>query len=148
MNINELYSRISHEHPKSETAEIVAADNDRSYFNLCQRFLDVALNAEKVIDESGKLVSVFQYSDIDTAKQTAIEFLSTHHIKDIDSFFTILEQYYPLSVSPDEQRQKAAIYKEKNEKSVGYAGTFYDFTRISDDIYKKIVDKIKASITH
>ena len=110
MNINELYSRISHEHPKSETAEIVAADNDRSYFNLCQRFLDVALNAEKVIDESGKLVGVFQYSDIDTAKQTAIEFLSTHHIKDIDSFFTILEQYYPLSVSPDEQRLNILTY--------------------------------------
>ena len=65
----------------------------------------------------------------------------------MDSFFAILEQYYPLSISPDEHRQKAGFYKEKNETCVGYAGTFYDFTRISDDIYKKIAEDIKASIT-
>ena len=145
MDVQELYSRIALDYPKSETAGIVTKNDDHSYFELCQRFLDVALNAKKVIDESGKLVGVFQYSDIDTAKQTAKEFLGTHPIKDIDSFFDILEQYYPLSISPDEQRQKAGFYKEKNETSVGYAGTFYDFTRISDDIYKKIVADIKAS---
>lgn len=147
MNIQEFYSRIALEHPESETAEIVAKNDDHGFFELCQRFLDVALNAEKVIDESGKLVGVFQYSDINTAKQATREFLSTHPIVDMDSFFAILEQYYPLSISPDEHRQKAGFYKEKNETCVGYAGTLYDFTQISDDIYKKIAEDIKTSIT-
>ena len=146
LNKQELYSSIIHDYPKSETAVIVSTDPDCGYFELCQSFLDIALNAQKIKNQEGGLSGVFQYSDINIAKQKAREFLSAHQIEDVDAFFALLEQQYPLTVSPDEKRQKAGLFHEENCNYVGYAGTFYDFTRISDDVFKKTVEDIKTSL--
>ena len=132
------------EHPNSEIAAIVTADPDCCYYELCQSFLDIALNAQKYRNQNGELIGVFQFIDINKAKQKAKEFLAAYHIGSIDKFFSVLKQDYPSSVSSDDTRQKAGWVNEGNVKFVGYIGTLYDFTRISDEIYEKVVEEIKA----
>ena len=139
----EFYSHLIKEYPNTETAKVIADNLDCEYYGLCQSFLDIALNAPKFIDENGSLAGVFQYADIDIAKEKALAFLTKFSINDVDEFFDILDKQYPFSSSPDDTRQKSAMIKSDNANYRGYIGTFYPLTHISDDVYRNIVDDIK-----
>ena len=137
-----FYSKLIREHPETETALLVKEHPDCEYYELCQSFLDVALNAPIVKNDDGSLAGVFQHSDIDIAKHKAVSFITNHNVHDIDEFFAVLDLQYPSSALPDDKRQKSALVRE-NCGNFGYIGTWYSFTHISDNIYQGIVDEIK-----
>jgi len=143
----QFYHRIIEKYPDSEIALLIQKDELCGFFDVCQKFLDIALNAPKVKTDDGKLGGVFQYSDIDIAKATTIDFIKKFDIKNIDSIFTIIESEYPKSGEANDKRQKSGLLRGKNvEGFAGYAGTLYFFTRISDDVFQKIVRDIKKEI--
>ena len=137
-----FYSKVIREHPKTETAMFVKEHPDCEYYELCQSFLDIALNAPIIKNEDGSLAGVFQHSDIDIAKQNAVSFITNHNIHDVDDFFVVLDSLYPFSALPDDKRQKSAIVRE-DCGYFGYIGTWYSFTHISDNVYQGIVNEIK-----
>ena len=147
LNKKDLYSRIVHDNPNSETGIIIKEYSDCNYFELCQSFLDIALNAQKFKNKAGGLSGCFQYKDINIAKQKAVDFLCTYHIKNVEAFFALLKKYYTLTASSDDKRQKYAYCMAENLHFPGYAGMFYDFTHISNDVFKKIVSEIKESFS-
>lgn len=61
--------------------------------------------------------------------------------------FALLKKYYTLTASSDDKRQKYGYYMAENQHFSGYAGMFYDFTHISNDVFKKIVSEIKESFS-
>ena len=69
------------------------------------------------------------------------------HIKNVEAFFALLKKYYTLTASSDDKRQKYGYYMAENQHFSGYAGMFYDFTHISNDVFKKIVSEIKESFS-
>lgn len=142
----QFYSDVIKGYPDSETALLLQQNEDCDYYELCQKFLDVALNAPKILNNDGSLCGVFQHSDINIAKNHAINFIINTGIKDLDSFFTILELNYPLSVSSDDPRQKLGVVREKNTGYIGYFGTLYPFTHINKEIYDEMVADIKSKV--
>lgn len=141
-----FYSKLIKDYPDTETAKVIADNLDCEYYELCQSFLDIALNAPKILDDSGNLTGLFQYADIDIAKEKAIAFLTKFSIRDIDEFFYILDIQYPFSLSPDDTRQKSAMIRNDNANYRGYIGTFYSLTQICNDVYSNIVDDIKKTL--
>lgn len=140
-----FYSKVIREHPETETASLIKEKLDCEYYELCQSFLDVALNAPIIKNADGSLAGIFQHSDIDIAKRKAVSFITAHNIQNIDEFFAILDAQYPFSALPDDKRQKSALVRE-NCNNFGYIGTWYSFTHISDDVYHGIANEIKEML--
>lgn len=70
MNAKEQFiKQIIRDNPNTETAALLTTNKDCGYYELCQKFLDVALNAPKVRTEDGALAGVFQHVDIEIAKK-------------------------------------------------------------------------------
>lgn len=142
-----FYSQVQKQYPESEISTIIGSNPDCDYYELCQSFVDIALNAPKCLD-GNKLSGAFQDSDIDCAKKRALIFLTKYSVNDIDEFFRILENQYPSSTSSADTRKKSALIKAEHPSSyLGYFGTLYDFRIINDEIFNSIVEEIKEELT-
>lgn len=144
--LNNFIKKISEKYPDAEITKILSENPDCGYYELCQSYLDIALNAPKFMKENGALAGSFQYSDIDIAKEITIDFINRNHVQDLHSFFDILNYAYPNSVSKDDKRQRVAYVKNDKCSYIGYAGTLYTFTQISPEVYQKIVKELIEEI--
>lgn len=142
----QFYSRVIKDNPNTEIAKLLQDNDDCGYYEVCQSFVDVALNAPIIQNDDGSLSGVFQYSDMAIAKEKAVAFLRDNSISDIDSFFEILNREYPFSAAPDDTRRKSGMVKEQGTGYTGYMGTLYFFTHISDNVYSDMVADIKNSL--
>lgn len=142
MTLEALVNQVISKYPDSEITGILSKNKDCGYYELCQSFLDISLNAPKFRTEDGKVAGSFQYEDIENAKNKTLDFLRSNNIEDTATFFEILENVYPLSGSSNDSRPKTAYIPENENRRFGYAGNFYDFTKISDDVYSKIIEDI------
>ena len=71
----QFYFRVINDNPYTETARLLQENDDCGYYELCQRFVDVALNAPIIKNENGSLSGVFQHTDIAVAKEKAVAFI-------------------------------------------------------------------------
>lgn len=143
---NQFYSRVIKDNPETEIAKPLHDNDDCGYYELCQSFLDVALNALIIQNENGSLSGVFQHSDIAIAKEKAVAFIKNNGITDIGSFFEILDREYPFSTAPGDTRRKSGVVKEQGTGYNGYMETLYFFTHISDNVYMNMVAEIKKQL--
>lgn len=143
---NQFYSRVIKDNPDTEIAKLLQENDDCGYYELCQSFLDVALNAPIIKNENGSLSGVFQHTDIAVAKEKAVAFIRDNNIIDIDRFFEILDHEYPFSAAPDDTRRKSGMVQEQGTVYHGYMGTLYFFTHISDNVYSEMVADIKMRL--
>lgn len=141
-----FYTRVIKNNPETEIAKILQANEDCGYYEVCQSFVDVALNAPIIKNDDGSLAGVFQYSDIAVAKEKAVEFIRKNGITGIDNFFEILDREYPFSTAPNDTRRKSGMVKEQDTGYNGYMGTLYFFTHISDNVYSDMVAEIKKQL--
>lgn len=142
----QFYSRVIKENPETEVAKLLEANDNCGYYEVCQSFVDIALNAPIIKNEDGSLSGIFQHSDIDIAKEKAVAFIKNNGIKDIDEFFEVLDNDYPFSAAPDDSRRKSGMVQEQGTGHMGYIGTLYFFTQISDNVYSDIVTEIKNQL--
>ena len=142
----QFYSRVIKDNPNTEIAKLLQDNDDCGYYEVCQSFVDAALNAPIIQNDDGSLSGVFQYSDMTIAKEKAVAFIRDNSISDIDSFFEILNREYPFSAAPDDTRRKSGMVKEQGTGYTGYTGTLYFFTHISDNVYSDMVADIKNSL--
>jgi len=142
----QFYSRVIKDNPNAEISKLLQENVDCGYYELCQSFADVALNAPFIKNDDGSLAGVFQHSDIDIAKEKAVQLIKNNAITDIDNFFKVLEHEYPFSVAPDDTRRKCGMVQEKETGLMGYMGTLYFFDYISDNVYSDMVTEIKKQL--
>lgn len=143
---NQFITRVIKDNPDTEIAKLLQINDDCGFYEVCQSFLDAALNAPHIKNEDGSLAGVFQHTDIAIAKETAVAFIKNNNIKDIDEFFKLLDNEYPHSAAPDDTRCKSAMVQEKGSGLMGYMGTLYFFTHISDNVYSDMVTEIKKQL--
>lgn len=62
------------DNPDTEIAKLLQENDDCGYYEVCQSFVDVALNAPFVKNETGALLGVFQHADIAIAKDKAVAY--------------------------------------------------------------------------
>lgn len=72
---NQFHSQVMKDNPDTEIAKLLQENTDCGYYEVCQSFLDVALNAPIIKNQDGSLSGVFQHTDIAIAKEKAVEFI-------------------------------------------------------------------------
>lgn len=118
------------------------------FYELCQRYVDVALNAEKFIDkETHNLMCCNKFSDIEIAAEHTKDFVKKYRIKDHDSLLTMIKQRYVESISQNDKREKSTFVpaKEYPTGSIGLMGQYVILTDIPswDEIVVDILSKLQ-----
>lgn len=117
-------------------------NEDSGFYELCQKFADIALNAPKSFD-GGRLSGVFQFDDIEIAKSATAEFIKTHNISNVNYLLDIIKKMHSTSVDDIDSRQKAGVVPSTEPGPV--AGTYYVLSQIPDDVFEDIKKDILAS---
>lgn len=114
---------------------------ESGFFELCQNFEDIALNAPKIRKQGTcEVQGVFQFTDIDTAKRATKAYIQEHHIIDVHSFLEVVHDMYPHAVLWDDKREKSGLVRpEDYDGTSPFAGVYYDFTRIPEDQWQEII---------
>lgn len=149
MEKNDFYNQICDNYRESEIVEIISTNPACGFYELCQCFVDVALNAETFKDKSGVLKRLFKQEDINIVKAASLDFCNKNNIVNIDELFRVIKTEFHTSVSMSDDRRTEAMIKE-DDQSInlnGYVGTMYFLNEISDDVYNKIIREIKLSLT-
>lgn len=123
---DDFHKKVVVDYAKSELASVLSAHPDCNFFEVCQRFIDVGLNATKLTGTVGKVEAVFHDEDIDAAKEATKNFINQYGIKRVDEFLSILKSCYPHATDPFETRRTTALIMVKEHTH----GTFFSFTKI------------------
>ena len=138
----QFYKEVGIDNHSSELVSILENYPDCEFYELCQKFIDVGLNAPKRMNNDGTIGASFQPNDMETARDTAIAFIDRFKIVDIDEFLRILKLYYPRAADPrDSRKRSAAIMNEPYT-----LGKLFSFSVLPDEIFEMIAKEIKESI--
>lgn len=139
---NEFYKEVIEAYKGSELATLLENNPCNGFFELCQKYVDIGLNAPTRKNEVGGLEGCFQFSDIAIAKRHTIEFIHRFEIQDIDGFFHALENHYSHAIDPQDQRRRT---KTIMSETFTY-GTLYRLSELPHDIFQKIVQEIRSEL--
>jgi len=64
------------------------------FYELCQKYLEIALNAQKIKTDDEKISNSFNYSEMEAVKRITIEFLKKNRINNINSLLRIIKLMY------------------------------------------------------
>lgn len=133
----------------SENLNVILQNTEAQddFWNLCKSYAEIGLNAPKyrkpgTCDVQG----VFQYADIDTARENTVEFIEKYNIDDREDFFNLVEKMYTHAVEFGDTRHSTLVNPETTSMS-GYAGKYYNFAELPDDIFKDLKQKVLAKLS-
>ena len=134
-DVTRFYSNIL-ENPQStdmdEVVEIIKHQSDSfDFYNLCQKYVDIALNAMVFIDkESSSIGGIYKFDDVNIAAEDTKSFVDKYNISDVDCLLTMIKNRYFESKSRYDTRKRTQMVQPKNTddtyNSVGYFGTLID----------------------
>ena len=115
--------------------------NINAFYEVCQKFADIALNAHKIQNSKTNDISgIFLEIDIQRAQKVAKEFYVTKNITDVDEYLKAIEMVY-------DTRCKYGGIKSENEKDIyGEIKYVYCFYKIPNDIWKGLEKETKDYI--
>lgn len=114
---------------------------DDEFYNLCQAFIDISLNAPKFPDKDNlKVEACFLYLDMDKAKEITKNFITTFNIQNIEELLAVIKMFYPYA-SNDNRQKSGTLFKDVPYNSPNI-GVYIDFCRLPDEIWDKIVQDI------
>lgn len=108
------------------------------FWNLCKSYAEIGLNAPKYrTPGTCDVQGVFQYADIDTAKDNTVEFIQKYNIDDVDEFFDLVEKMYIHAVEFNDNRHGGLVKPEPTSMS-GFTGKYYNFAEMPDDVFEEL----------
>lgn len=118
-------------------------------YELCQKYSDIALNAPKIrVEGTCDIQGVFQFSDIDRAKQATLTYIKSHGIQNIDGLMDFIGKWHSRAVDWDDKRCKGGIVRPEGYTcGAGYAGKYYNFQELPDDQWEKIKAEVIKFVT-
>lgn len=144
---NNIFDSVN-QNDSAEVLDVIKQEGETcGFYELCQRYVDVALNAEKFIDkETRNLMCCNKFSDIEIAAQHTKDFVEKYRIKDYDALLTMIKKRYVERVSQNDKREKSTFVtaKEYSTGSVGLLGQYVILTdipswnEVESDILKKL----------
>ena len=118
------------------------SDPDSLFYELCQEFLDIPLNSQKIKDDEGNLQGVYLHTDINKTCETTVDFFNKSKLNSINELNELLDlifDVYPDSEDDNESRQTYVFVRSQQTKQMsGYCVDCYDFTMMADNILEKI----------
>jgi hypothetical protein len=137
----------------SDDDDIVRIINSNSemsgFYELCSKYLEIALNADKWVDENtNELKCLVKYTDIESAKVATFNFVSDHRLQNLESLLSMIKGRYQEAVSDDESRQTSGVIRNNDLKNsaMGLYGTYYILTQIPnwEIVEKDIIEYVKT----
>lgn len=142
------YSLIKNEEIKNMEIFDVIEENYLDFYDVCEKFADISLNALKYkVAGTCDVQGCFQFTDIERAKQCAKEFFDNKSLKNVDEYMLAISLMYRLAVDHNDARCLGAIVKSENKDSpIGSLSTYYNFAKIPSNIWQDIEKETKEFI--
>ena len=104
------------------------------FYELCQKYSDIALNAIKQrIPGTCDVQGCFQFTEIEAA--------------DIDALLSLIHEFHSYAVAWDDKRTTSgSVLPENYDYQSMYAGKYYNFKELPDDIWEQIAREVKEYI--
>lgn len=118
------------------------------FYELCQKYSDIALNAAKWrVPGTCDVQASFQFADINAAKYATKEYVEQWEIKDIDALLSLIQEFHWHAVPWDDERVTGGrVLPESYDYNSMYGGKYYNFKELPDDIWEKIACEVKEYI--
>lgn len=115
---------------------------------MCERFADISLNAPKYrVSGTCRVQGCFQFIDIEKAKSDAKVFFDDNSLKNIDEYMLAIRTLYRFAVDFNDSRCLDGIVKPENtDASYGTLEAYYNFTKMSSNIWEDIEKETKEFI--
>lgn len=142
------YSLIKNEEIKNMEIFNVIEENYLDFYDVCEKFADISLNALKYkVAGTCDVQGCFQFTDIERAKRCAKEFFDNKSLKNVDEYMLAISLMYRLAVDHNDARCLGAIVKSENKDSpIGSLSTYYNFAKIPSNIWQDIEKETKEFI--
>lgn len=134
----------------SEVIDIITKEGCTcGFYELCQKYVDIALNAEKFINkETHNLMCCNKFSDIEIAADHTKKFVVKYRIEDHDQLLKMIKHRYVESISQNDKREKSTFVpaKEYPTGSIGLMGQYVILTDIPswNEIQADILIKLRC----
>lgn len=138
----DFYQSVENSEEISEGLKKIIAKEDSGFFELCKKYADIGINAPKFRENENTLSvqGVFQFKDIDAAKNATVKFVSDKGIKCIEEFLTAINVFYPSAVEWDDKRQTHGVIMEHS--MMGGVGTYINFAELPDDQWEHVKSEV------
>lgn len=142
------YSLIENEVLKGMEIFHVLKDNYLDFYDVCEKFADISLNAPKYrVPGTCDVQGCFQFVDIEKAKSGAKVFYNANSLKNIDEYMIAIRTMYRLAVDFNDSRCLGGIVKPENmDSSYGSIGTYYNFAEMPSNIWNDVEKETKEII--
>lgn len=134
-----FFGKLQSEEKSDELSVILQNEEGQDdFWNLCKSYAEIGLNAPKHrVPGTCEVQGVFQYTDVDNARDNTVNFIRKYGIKDKDKFFEFVKKLYIHAVEFNDTRHSGLVAPETTSM-YGYAGTYYNFAQLPDDIFDRI----------
>ena len=138
--IDSFYDRLgSVEIESDEIRKLLSAGKQSGFYELCKIFVEIALNAPRIRKEGTcDVTGSFQFTDIENAKKAAKKYMVDHSLSDTEGLMNVVELMYEYAVEFGDERKSGIVRPEGYNYQPGFAGVYYNFAQIPDDIWRKI----------
>ncbi|NCB75031.1 MAG: hypothetical protein EOM51_09865 [Clostridia bacterium] len=150
MDKADYYKNILDNIKTTDSPEVIKAitdDENCDFYELCQKYVDIALNQKLVKDETThELFGYVSHEDIDLAAYFTRLFVRKYQIVGKNELLSMIKERYIDSISPDEIRVQEGVVNEGGTQSlpVGYFGTLIDKREIPawEDVRTRILNLV------
>lgn len=125
---------------------VVEKQSESGLYELCKRFADIGINAPKQkVDKIGTVQGCFQFKDIEAAKQAFMFYIEEHEIKDVEGLLQAVEELHQFATE-DGVCASGLVRADNDGRSSMLMGTYVNFSKLPDDIWKTIRDEILETV--
>ena len=118
------------------------------FYELCQKYSDIALNAIKQrIPGTCDVQGCFQFADIEIAKRATKDYVVDREIEDVDTLLSLIHEFHSHAVAWDDKRTTSGrvLPENYNYQSI-YGGQYFNFKELPEDIWGDIATEVKEYI--
>lgn len=118
------------------------------FYELCQKYSDIALNAIKQrIPGTCDVQGCFQFADIEIAKRATKDYVVDREIEDVDTLLSLIHEFHSHAVAWDDKRTTSGrvLPENYNYQSI-YGGQYFNFKELPKDIWGDIATEVKEYI--
>lgn len=122
---------------------------DTQFYELCQKYSDISLNAIKQrIPGTCDVQGCFQFADIESAKHATKNYVVEWEIKDIDTLLSLIHDFHSRAVAWDDKRTTSGrvLPENYNYQSI-YGGKYFNFKELPEDTWESIALDVKEYIS-
>jgi hypothetical protein len=137
---DQFYDQISTLEDVTPKLKILLRNRENGFYEVCQKFANIGLNAFKGKNKDLTVNAIFQYKDIKAAEGSFISFVKENNIKEIDEVLKIVRMNHSYAVEWDDSRPSQSVLM--NEDGMIKYGKYIDFAELPDDQWKLIENEI------